>query len=181
MNIGQSALLTDIAMCLNYYRLFSPGLYCCVLAPVQLDSENQIRPGVMLMVNYGKHKTSDPDADYEVFQGPPNLVADVFSGNDQEAYLRRRSLMESSGVEEYLALMDGSELTWKWNRLVEKNYQSLEPEQDHVIRSVAMPGLWFPYDAFRQRDWWQIMAAIARGVTRRGHHELMDSIWNADE
>ena len=63
LNIGRSALLTDIAMCLNYYRLFSPGLYCCVLAPVRLDSDDLIRPGVMLMVNYGTHKTADPDAD----------------------------------------------------------------------------------------------------------------------
>ena len=26
LDVGQSALLTDIAMCINYYRLFSPGL-----------------------------------------------------------------------------------------------------------------------------------------------------------
>jgi hypothetical protein len=25
LDVGQSALLTDIAMCINYYRLFSPG------------------------------------------------------------------------------------------------------------------------------------------------------------
>ena len=37
LDVGRSALLTDIAMCINYYRLFSPGLYCCIHAPVQLD------------------------------------------------------------------------------------------------------------------------------------------------
>ena len=37
LDLGQSALLTDIAMCINYYRLFSPGLYCCVHATVQLS------------------------------------------------------------------------------------------------------------------------------------------------
>ena len=39
LDVGQSALLTDIAMCINYYRLFSPGLYCCVHATVQLDGD----------------------------------------------------------------------------------------------------------------------------------------------
>jgi hypothetical protein len=34
LDVGQSALLTDIAMHINYYRLFAPGLYCCVHATV---------------------------------------------------------------------------------------------------------------------------------------------------
>src|SRR5437879_3532071 len=37
LDVGQSALLTDVAMCINYYRLFSPGLYCCIHAPLQID------------------------------------------------------------------------------------------------------------------------------------------------
>ena len=31
--------------------------------------------------------------------------------------------------------------------------------------STALPGLWIPTGAFKQRDWWSIMGAIARGVT----------------
>lgn len=48
LDVGQSALLTDIAMCLNYYRLFSPGLYCCIQAAVQLDEVARLFPGVIL-------------------------------------------------------------------------------------------------------------------------------------
>jgi len=49
LDISRSALLTDIAMCLNNYRLASPGLYCCILVPVQLDEATRLSPGVMLM------------------------------------------------------------------------------------------------------------------------------------
>ena len=56
LDVGQSALLTDIAMCINYYRLFSPGLYCCIHAPVQLDADTRFCPGVIVMVNHGQLK-----------------------------------------------------------------------------------------------------------------------------
>jgi len=60
--VGQSALLTDLAMCVNYYRLFTPGVYCCTFAPVQLDDDTRLCLGLIAMINSGKHKqcTADP-------------------------------------------------------------------------------------------------------------------------
>ena len=60
LDVGQSALLTDIAMCINYYRLFSPGLYCCIHATVQLDDGTRFCPGVVVQVNHGPLKQCDP-------------------------------------------------------------------------------------------------------------------------
>ncbi len=48
LDIGESALLTDLAMCVNYYRLFSPGLYCCAHATVQLDDATRFCPGLVV-------------------------------------------------------------------------------------------------------------------------------------
>jgi len=36
-----------------------------------------------------------------------------------------------------------------------------------------------PSSALKHRDWWVIMGAIARGVSRVGHHGFMDTIWKA--
>jgi hypothetical protein len=65
LDVGQSALLTDIAMCVNYYRLFSPGLYCCIHAKVQLDDATRFCPGVVGQVNHGPLKLCDPDPGYK--------------------------------------------------------------------------------------------------------------------
>ena len=46
LDIGQSAPLTDIAMCINSYRLSSPGLYCCIHAPVELDDGTRFCPDI---------------------------------------------------------------------------------------------------------------------------------------
>ena len=51
IDVGRSALLTDIAMCINYYRLFSPGLYWCIHATVELHDGTRLCPGVVVQVN----------------------------------------------------------------------------------------------------------------------------------
>ena len=177
IGIGESALLTDIAMCVNYYRLFSPGLYCCVHAPLQLDSETRLRPGIIVMVNHGQHKQCDPEPDYECFHGPPNFVLDVFPRDDLRDYPERRSAFERHKVLEYVAVQDTDPVSWIWNRWVEGKFIEIQTADHEYIQSAALPGLWIPAQALKHRDWWAILGAIARGVSRVGHHDFMDTIW----
>ena len=72
--------LTDLALCVNRYRLFSPGWYVCVLTKVKLSSEESEVPGLVAMVNYGRKKQCDAGDD--AFYGPPNFVLDVFDSKD---------------------------------------------------------------------------------------------------
>ncbi|MFN0019873.1 MAG: hypothetical protein ACKVP0_16575 [Pirellulaceae bacterium] len=181
LDVGESALLTDIAMCLNYYRLFSPGLYCCTHAGVELDDDTRLYPGVILMVNHGRFKQCDPGPEYDYFRGPPNFVLDVFPGDDLLDYEHRRDCFERAGVLEYVAVKDTEPVEWIWNRLIGGKFSVLEAAEDELIMSTALPGLWIPPSAFRHRDWWAIMAAIARGVTRVGHHDFMDTIWKTEQ
>lgn len=179
MSIGESALLTDLAMCINYYRLFTPGLYCCVHVPLQLDEQTRLCPGILAMVNHGKFKQCDPEPDYEYFLGGPNFVLDVFPAGDQQEYKRRRDAYERAKVLEYVAVSDTDPVTWIWNRLVDGKFVEVETTANEFIMSIALPGLWIPPDSLRHRNWWSIMGAIARGVTRVEHHQFMDAIWNA--
>jgi len=181
MTIGESALLTDLAMCVNHYRLYSPGLYCCVLAPVDLDEQTRYFPGVMSMVNYGTHKQCDTGEDYQTFKGPPNFVLDVFPGNDWLDYDQRRSDYERAGVIEYVAVRDCDPLEWIWNRLVDGKFEEIEADHETMIASTALPGFWVPVPALKSRDWWTIMSKTTRGITRRGHHDFMGEIWNPPE
>ena len=177
LDVGQSALLTDIAMCVNYYRLFSPGLYCCTLVPLQLDDQTRFCPGVIVMVNHGKHKQCGVDPSGSCFTGPPNFVLDVFPEESLLDYEQRRDCYERAGVLEYVALQDTQSPICLWNRLVDGRFTLIEADDPGMIRSVALPGLWIPIDALKARNWWSIMGSIAQGVTRRAHHDLMDSIW----
>jgi hypothetical protein len=176
LDIGQSALLTDIAMCINYYRLFTPGLYCCVHATVQLQDGTRFIPGIVVQVNHGPLKLCDPDPDYVYFNGPPNFVLDVFSGDDPRDYEQRRESFERAGVFEYVAVRLRDVLEWTWNRLIDGKFTDIKTADNELIMSAALPGLWIPTFALTNRNWWAVMAAIARGVSRVGHHEFMDTI-----
>ncbi|MGI8981248.1 MAG: hypothetical protein ACR2FY_18635 [Pirellulaceae bacterium] len=176
LDVGRSALLTDIAMCIAYYRSFSPGLHCCTLVPVQLDESTRLCPSVLVMVNYGKHKQCSVDPSGSFFTGPPNFVLDVF-GEDLSDYEYRRGCFERAQVLEYVALQDTDILSYFWNRLVDGRFNLIEEDDPGMIRSKALPGLWIPTAALKNRNWWSIMGSIAQGVTRLPHHDLMESIW----
>lgn len=104
-----------------------------------------------MMVNHGPLKRASPEPDYQVFRGAPNFIVDVF---------------------------DSDPLSWNWHAIGNTDDQLLAANDDGVIRSKALPGLWVPETAFQTRDWWMVMASTTRGVTRRGHHQLIDTIWN---
>jgi hypothetical protein len=175
LDVGQSALLTDIAMCINYYRLFSPGMYCCVHPTVQLEDGTRFCPGVIVQVNHGPLKQGEPEPSYRYFNGPPNFVLDVF-GDDMLDYEQRRECFERAGVIEYVALRLAEPLEWIWNRLIDGKFSEIKTPDNELIMSTALPGLWIPSYALKHQNWWAIMAAIARGVSRVGHHEFMDTI-----
>lgn len=176
LDIGQSATLTDLAMCINHYRLSTPGLYVCIHVPVQLDAETRLTPGLIAQVNTGRFKQCDP-GNYTYFTGPPNFVLDVFKEGEQEKYQDRRDAFRKAGVLEYVVWQGNSGDNLIWNRLCDGHYQQVEANKEGLIKSTALPGLWIPQQAMKQRDWWSVMATISRGITRKEHHDFMATIW----
>ncbi len=167
LRVHQSALLTDLALCINRYRLFSPGWYVCVMAKVQLSPEESEVPGLVAMVNYGRKKQCE--AHDEAFHGPPNFVLDVFGSEDDPDFLRRRDRFCKFGVEEYLVVFDDDPASVLWHRLDAGSYRLVEPDEDGIIRSRALPNLWVPLKSIQERDWWTVLGCIERGVSRRAN------------
>jgi hypothetical protein len=100
-----------------------------------------------------------------------------FSRQDSADYEHRRDCFERAKVLEYVALWKDDPLGYSWNRLVEGRFALVEADDPGMIRSTALPGLWIPTKALAERNWWIIMGSITQGVTRLGHHDLMESIW----
>lgn len=178
-SIGKSALLTDLGMCINHYRLQTVGLYACIRVEVQLGDQ-LIVPDMIVMINAGKRKQCEPDYDKDIFIGPPNFVMDIQESTSSAIGKERKQLLEKAGVEEYFVVNDALTKI-EWNRLAGNRYKRIKPDKDGLIKSTSLPGLWMPIDALKKRDFWAIMAAIDHGITRRDHHDMMESIWNKDQ
>jgi len=165
LGVHQSALLTDLALCVNRWRLLSPGWYVCVLAKVQLSPEEAEVPGLVAMVNYGRKKQCQVQD--EVFHGPPNFVLDVFESEEDEDYKRRRDRFSKHGVEEYFVAFNDEPVVLHWHRRDTSGYRLVEPDGDGILRSRALPNFWLPSKAIEERDWWTAVGCIERGVSRR--------------
>lgn len=178
-DIRQSAVLADMTTCLNYYRLSTPGIYVCVHPQVQLSEDITITPSLIAQVNSGPQKqchTGEESGDYDRFFGPPNFVFDIFRAGQEEIYDSRKVLFEQNGVIEYVAWFTQERMPF-WNRLTEGRYILIENDEANAIKSSALPGLWLPTGAIRDRNMFLMLAGIQHGITRHEHHEFMSTVW----
>ena len=178
LDIGQSALLTDISLCLNYYRLFTSGIYVCTNIPIRLKNEIKITPCLMSMVNHGEYKQCEPNYKDNTFDGPPNFVIDIESKNNLGIFQERKKVFEANQVLEYLIIQDTHPLTFEWNSLKDGKYITLKADDHGLIKSQALPGFWISENALKNRDWRTIMSTIQFGISRKEHHDFMNTIWN---
>lgn len=174
--VYRSALLTDLATCLNHYRMRTPGMNACVCVDVLLPGDRLVAVDLVGQINYGAHKQCEVPQGGSHFLGVPNFVLDIHTSD--EDYEQRRAWFEEAGVIEYVCVKNGEEPETTWNRLIDGSYQSIDMTTDDAVTSEALPGFWIPKPALRRRDWWTILAAIEHGVTRREHHALMQTIWS---
>lgn len=173
--IGKAATLTDLGMCINYYRLQTVGLYACINVGVKIGHE-LLYPDMMVMINSGRHKQCEPDFENDYFSGPPNFILDIHENPKSQFVKDCKELFATSGVEEYLILNEAL-TSIEWNRLAGDKFVKIKPDKEGMIKSSSLPGLWIPFSALQKRDWWSVMASIDQGITRREHHDFMNSIW----
>ena len=178
LSLSKSVLLTDYGLCVNRYRLFTPGIYVCFHVPVILDDNTRIVPGLVAQVNHGRLKQCEATEDG--FIGPPNFIFDVFDADELDEYESRKSSFEKHGVSEYVVLIADENQTCHWNRHNGSKFESVSPDENGIIKSKALPGLWFSTNSAKDRDWWTLIDFVERGVTRVGHHELMETIFHKD-
>jgi hypothetical protein len=175
LDIIQAATLADMTSCVNHYRMYTPGLFVCVHPQVRLDGDTVLVPGLVAQVNSGKFKQCDAGS-YQYFSGPPNFVFDVYREEQRLEIERRRRVFASAGVIEYV-LWNTTAQEPAWLRLGEGRLVEVPLVGGEVIESAALPGLRFPVDAFKERDWRSIMAATSNGIARPAHRDFMATVW----
>ncbi len=162
-------------MCINKYRVLTPGLYACINACFLIKGQ-VLNPDFLVMINAGPNKQCNVDYEKNLFVGPPNFILEIHEDLNSDYLQKRKHLFASSGVQEYL-IVNESTTTVEWNRLVGDHFEQINPDEDGIIKSTSLPGLWISVNAIINNDLFTIMACIEHGVTRNEHHKLMQGIW----
>lgn len=159
------------ALWLGTYVAFTPGTLSGIEPTVRLDLENEFQPDIVLLLEeaVGGH-TQVTEEGY--LEGAPELVVEIAAssaaidlGQKQRAYRR-------SGVGEYI-VWQSFEQRLDWFHLVDGDYQSLQPDNQGIIRSSQFPGLWLAVEALHSNQMAEVLKALQAGIDSPEHAEFV--------
>ena len=95
-SIIHQTIVTEVATEINIYIRKNKGKCSVKVAPtdVQIDDRNVVIPDIFIACNPDKF-------DKQKYNGSPDFIIEVVSGNYKDDYVRKLALYEKSGVREY--------------------------------------------------------------------------------
>ncbi len=152
---------------LGLYCSATPGVLLGDNATTRLDYENVVQPDALLRLDPALGGRSRVTSD-DYLAGPPEMVVEVAASSVAYDLGVKRRVYARSGVQEYLAAQ-AYEQRVDWFVLREGETETLQPDQDGILRSEAFPGLWLPVDALWAGDLAAMFAALQQGLSSPEH------------
>jgi Uma2 family endonuclease len=149
------------------YVTATPGADFGDNATIRLDLENEVQPDAFLRLHESKGgQSSLSDDDY--LTGAPELVVEVAASSAAYDLYQKLAVYRRSGVQEYLVLLAYEQET-RWFQLMEGVYETLQPDDDGILRSRVFPGLHFHSDRFWADDLAGLLAVLQAGLATPEH------------
>lgn len=155
---------------LNYHAA-TPGLRLLDNATVRLDAENEVQPDAALCVADGGQTTVVG----AFLHGAPELIVEIASSSAAYDLHEKLRVYRRAGVREYVVLLTLEQET-VWYRLNEGRYDSVEPDEDGLVRSAVFPGLHFDSNKFWADDPAGLLAALQAGLATQDHATFAASL-----
>lgn len=164
----------DIITWLGTYRAATPGVKGGDNATLRLDLENEPQPDAMLRLEPevgGQSYVSEDD----YLEGIPELIVEISASSaSYDLYEKRRAYARNS-VPEYLVIQT-YEKRVDWFVLREGGYESLEPDENSLLRSEIFPGLWLQPAALWSADVATLLAALQEGLATPEHATFVEQL-----
>lgn len=157
----------DVITWLGMYRSVTPGVMVGDNATLRLDNENVVQPDALLRLDPALGGRSRITAD-DYLAGPPELVVEIAASSAAYDLGVKRRVYARNGVQEYLAAQ-AYEQRIDWFVLREGVYETLQPDQDGILRSEVFPGLWLPVDGLWAGDLAALLSVLQQGVASPEH------------
>lgn len=159
---------------LGVYCAATPGLRMNDNATVRLDTDNEPQPDALVRIVAGKRCHSCVGEDGYI-EGAPELVAEV--AHSSASYDRHIKLhvYRRNGVQEYIVwnLYDNQV---EWFQLIEGRYIAHLPEDDGIIRSRVLPGLWLAVEALTAGNLAEVLRVVQEGIQTAEHATFVQQL-----
>jgi Uma2 family endonuclease len=153
-----------IIVWLGTYQASTPGVNLADNATLRLDLDNEPQPDVAVWIDGGNAFVDDDD----YLQGAPELIVEV-AGSSAAIDLHDKLIAyRRNGVQEYLVLLTHERET-RWFRFENGETYRIEADEQGVLRSQMLPGLYFDAHRFWQGDLAGLLAVLQQGLASEEH------------
>ncbi|MFQ5857285.1 MAG: Uma2 family endonuclease [Anaerolineae bacterium] len=162
---------SDIITWLGTYRAATPGIYVSDNTSMRLDADNEPQPDVCVWVDdpTGKALRAPRDSFLEI---TPDLIVEVAASSASYDLHDKLNAYRRNGVQEYLVLLVYERET-RWYEWQDGEYQRLEPDEEGILRSRVLPGLWLQPERFWEGDLAGVLAVLQRGLASPEHEAFV--------
>lgn len=157
------AIHSDIITWIGVYRAATPGVQIFDNTSLRLDADNEPQPDVAVLID------ADPTlVDAEFLEAKPALIIEVAASSAAYDLYQKFHVYRRNGIQEYLVLLVHEQQT-RWYHWREGTYIQLQPDDDGILRSQILSGLWFHSEHFWQRDLAGLFAILQQGIASADH------------
>jgi Uma2 family endonuclease len=155
---------SDIVAWLGVYRAATPGVRTADNATLRLDLDNELQPDVAVWLEGGNAFVDDDD----YLQGAPELIVEVAGSSAAIDLHDKLNAYRRNGVQEYLVLLTHEQET-RWFRFENGETYRIEADEQGVLHSQVLPGLYFDTHRFWQGDLAGLLAVLQQGLASEEH------------
>ena len=152
------------------YTAHTPGLVAGDNESIVLDEDNEFQPDLFIGIDSirGGQLT---DTEKGPLAGVPEFIVEIAASSASYDLHSKFDVYLRSGVQEYLVLL-AYEREMRFFRLEEGEFRSVQPNEDGVLRSRVLPGLWFRSDWFWEGRMSELLQLVQEGLASREHQEF---------
>ncbi|BAY26942.1 hypothetical protein NIES2100_67580 [Calothrix sp. NIES-2100] len=156
------------------YRIATPGVKLGIEPTLRLDQDNEPQPDAVLLIDQALGGQSRLTAD-DYIEGAPELIVEIAASSAAYDLHDKKKAYRRNGIQEYI-VWQKLENQLDWFRLINSEYVSLEPNEDGILQSQVMPGLWLAVTALLAGDMSTVMAALQAGLNSLEHQEFVKKL-----
>ncbi len=149
------------------YKAHTPGVLLGDNTTDRLDDDNEYQPDGMLMIDPALGGQAIISAD-DYVENAPELVGEISASSASFDLHTKKTVYRRTGVREYIVwrVLD-EQLDWFTLRAGE--YESIQPDEQGILKSEIFPGLWLDVAALMTDDLRRVLAVLHDGLASPDH------------
>lgn len=154
------------------YEAATPAVEGAQNTSVILGDDDEPQPDICMMVRPefgGKCRIEGKDTKYIV--GPPELMVEVAHSSVSLDLIEKRPTYARAGTLEYIVFDVAANVVYWFDLSHDKQ---LTLPEDHILRSLAFPGLWIDTRALIKRNAAALVKCMNRGIAAPEHQVYVE-------